>query len=407
MESDVLKTYKKIIMSNEWEKMMVKVKKIICAFAVALMCINFSLKISAADSNDFGQGRELTEIKESDLGNSDYGFYEYRGNVASAEKAVYYKNNGNLHVISANMDNQRLYDYEYNASFKLISKKNMKLPYNILGDIYVAPDNYIYIAVGQNNLKENDEQIVVKILKYDKSWKLKGTANINGGESNLFKGIYSPFEAGQADMTLQGNTLILHMARKMYKGNDGLRHQSNITFFINKNTMQLDKGTYYKPYASHSFNQFVRSANGYTYYVDHGDAYPRSVVMNAVNPSQAGREVDLFSIQGEIGDNYTGLTVNNFELSGNKGLIVGSSKPNNYEINGVKGNNSSMRSNICLITTNSNGDRNSFRWITKYNPNTSTTVVSEPKMLKIDENHFVILYGEEYNGANRLCYEGI
>ena len=72
----------------------------------------------------------------------------------------------------------------------------------------------------------------------------------------------------------------------MYTSADGLNHQANMTFQVNFTTAPMtvtDKQyTVYNTstgYARHSFNQFIRVENNKILAIDHGDAYPRSIVL--------------------------------------------------------------------------------------------------------------------------------
>lgn len=61
------------------------------------------------------------------------------------------------------------------------------------GGFYAAPDGNFYVVTGQKNLDENDRLTVVRVLKYDRTWKLLGATDISGDYTNMFKGIYIPF----------------------------------------------------------------------------------------------------------------------------------------------------------------------------------------------------------------------
>ncbi len=70
----------------------------------------------------------------------------------------------------------------------------------------------------------------------------------------------------------------------MYTSSDGLNHQSNLTMSVRQSDMKV-MDSFYKVmnssygYVSHSFNQFlIVDEAGRIVTLDHGDAYPRSVV---------------------------------------------------------------------------------------------------------------------------------
>ena len=82
-------------------------------------------------------------------------------------------------------------------------------------------------------------------------------------------------------------------------------------------------------YVSHSFNQFVRTDGRYLYRLDHGDAYPRAVVITKADVADI-TDCDykfVLPIEGGIGDNDTGVSAGGLELAGNHLVAVGNSVP--------------------------------------------------------------------------------
>ncbi|HBS44626.1 MAG TPA: hypothetical protein DEA91_09550, partial [Paenibacillus sp.] len=85
---------------------------------------------------------------------------------------------------------------------------------------------------------------------------------------------------------------------------------------MNTQTMTVtnDLGRFQKNHVSHSFDQYVLFDGAAHVLVDHGDAYPRSIVLNKGNGTSYN-EVDLFNIPGKIGANTTGVSIGGFEMS--------------------------------------------------------------------------------------------
>lgn len=63
---------------------------------------------------------------------------------------------------------------------------------------------------------------------------------------------------------------------------EGIHHQSNITFVINTQDMTLINSD--MPYCSHSFNQFVVNDGSHVYFLDHGDACYRGLILSPPSP---------------------------------------------------------------------------------------------------------------------------
>lgn len=335
----------------------------------------------------FGRVKSLTQLKGMGVTKCSYPWF-----WASPESTSYYTDNaGNLHIVAYN--GKALYDATCNSSFNITSTVKISLPLPIWGGFYAAPDGNFYVAVGQQNPNENDDLVVVKVLKYNRAWNLLGTTNISGGYSNMSKGIYIPFAAASLRMTQIGSTLIIHTGREMYSI-DGVHHQSDITFAIDTQTMTLIDSD--MPYNSHSFNQFVVNDGKNVYFMDHGDAFYRGLILSSFSASGAlvrNDAVNIFPFVGSIGENFTGCKVTGFSLIGNNLVTVGKSVPHNYTVNGQTGYEY-VRQNVYMILTDKNSLSSKLVWLTQY-PKSSKTEVTEPKLIPVSNDRFVILYSEE------------
>lgn len=213
-----------------------------------------------------------------------------------------------------------LYIDTINTDGRRISRKTIDFFGNRWGGtIYEAPDHNYYIATG-----ENEGGDVFYISKYDSQWNFLDKVNISAEDSYTRK----PFISGNSDMTLtENNILAVHAARGRLDG-----HQSNVTFLIDTENMQLIYTSQWGiDYVSHSFNQFADSEGSTVVTVDHGDGYPRGVIIHKYDVNKPGngaiysnyKEHLVFSIDGEIGDNYTGITVDGLGTGENNYLVVG------------------------------------------------------------------------------------
>lgn len=81
-------------------------------------------------------------------------------------------------------------------------------------------------------------------------------------------------------MAQYGNELYIHTSRLRYTSDDGKNHQSNLTIKINIDQMKVTdiSDPYPSNHVSHSFNQHIYADKNNVYFVDHGDARPRSRV---------------------------------------------------------------------------------------------------------------------------------
>lgn len=317
---------------------------------------------------------------------------QYGFNWASSDDAYYYVASGKFYMVVP--DNNCIRIYTLNSALKRTKTKKIKIKYDYFGGFYHGPDGNFYVAVGYKNPKEKDKKTVIKVIKYNKKWKKGKTCSIKGSASNAFKGIYVPFDAGSCRMDMQGTILYMHTCREMYAGNDGVHHQSNISFAIDTKTMK--GSTTGDVYTSHSFNQFVKFDNGNLYLLDHGDAFPRTITMTMIKDYKTAGEtntsVNLFRFKGNIGDNFTGCTVGGMEVSENNVLVCGTSQPHYCKIKGVSGMKSSYAQNAYLIVTDKETGKSTVKWLTKNNPKKTKTQVGETRMVKLDDNRFAVMY---------------
>lgn len=314
---------------------------------------------------------------------------QYSWNWASPDRTYYYEAGGKFYIVTV-QGNSKLTIYTLNSKMKYSGKKTVSLgKFDHFGGFHQGKDGNFYVAVGFNNPKESDTKTVIKVKQYSSKWKLKKTCSIKGSASNSFKGITIPFDAGSCRMDMLGSKLYLFTSREMYNG-----HQSNISFEINTKTMTAKEAN--DSYTSHSFNQYVKFKGNDLYLVDHGDAYPRSVVLthtkNYGSDHKEQNRIAAFKFQGEIGDNFTGATVDGMEVGSKNVLICGTSQPHNYKVKGIKGYGNYLKPNVYLCIVDRNASKSKVIWLTSYHPKKSKTNVTETRMVKLSDNRFAILY---------------
>ena len=182
----------------------------------------------------------------------------------------------------------------------------------------------------------------------------------------------------------------------MYKSSDGYHHQANVMIQFDKENIEITDSFYgvmnsSAGYVSHSFNQFVRAENNKMITVDHGDAYPRSVVLiEYPNDIDSGRfrsygckVTDLLGFVGNVGNNYTGASVGGFEISGTSYLTaINSINQSDFE-------NSETR-NIIVIVKPKDSETASVKQITSYAEGTESA--STPQLVKISDSRFMLMW---------------
>ena len=176
----------------------------------------------------------------------------------------------------------------------------------------------------------------------------------------------------------------------MYSG-----HQANVTFSVDTSNMSVIEGITGVVdgvgYVSHSFNQFIQVDNGTLVGSDHGDAYPRALVVfkyptdlskgNFV-PSYSNKckKYTMLSIPGRAGVNYTGVSQGGFEYSDSSYLIAGNSDTNG------KG---SAR-NVFISSIPKDGGTATVRYFSDYAGTEDSAAT--PQLVKTGSNSFVLLW---------------
>lgn len=224
-------------------------------------------------------------------------------------------------------DNKKLFRMSLGKDFSELSKDEIQMELPLFGGFYSGRD-YNFLVFGQFNEMESNDREVLRCVKYDKNWKRIGSLSVKGANT------YHPFDAGSCRMTEVNGRLYIHTCHTMYITDDKAHHQANMTYVINESDMKLADKNYditnfeWTGYVSHSFNQFVLSDDNYLYRVDHGDAYPRGVVMSRAKSGADIKKIEgitVYDIEGEVGNNYTGVSVGGAESSYSNILVAGNS----------------------------------------------------------------------------------
>ena len=285
--------------------------------------------------------------------------------------------------------NRVLIEY-YNASGSVTLRKSITNSLPEFGGYYHDEDGSNYLVFGRANSKESDSLVVVRVIRYDSAWKEQGRCDIKGINT------LGPFNAGSLRMDAADGRLYIHTCHAMYKSDDGLRHQANMSFAIDQASMSLvysstGIASLGRGYVSHSFNQYVRIEDGYLYRVDHGDASPRGIALTKTPLSKNLSEPELFhtvaSFRNKTDSNYTGASVGGLEISDTHALIAW---------NEDASESSSVR-NVYVTAVDKTEGTTSTTTLTKYK---STTICFTPQLVKIDGRHFLALWTEHASKKN-------
>ncbi|MCM1209670.1 MAG: hypothetical protein NC309_12175, partial [Ruminococcus sp.] len=359
-------------------------KKRIFAYLISIMLI---LSVVCAD-NLLGIAasakEECIEYTGTNVDNQNYSryaapVYSYLTKTADNKLMVVQAGNG--------IDGIGVLYYDMNYQFQNESKIKQELP--IFGGFYETETNY-YLLTGQTNSEESANVEVYRITKYDKSWNRISSVGLYDCNTT------TPFSAGSARMTHQGKWLLIHTSHEMYKSSDGYNHQANVTIQVDTDNMTITDSltgvsNVGRGYVSHSFNQFIELENNKAVTIDHGDAYPRSIVLVKYNSditsgkfSSSCSSVNVMSFPGATGQNATGASVGGFENADSYYLVAGNSVVQDTE------NLSRTTRNIFVSSVDKNTNAVSTTWITNYAEGDGTT--STPHFFKIASNKYMLLW---------------
>ncbi|MBQ8960680.1 MAG: leucine-rich repeat protein [Ruminococcus sp.] len=247
----------------------------------------------------------------------------------------------------------------------------------IFGGVFFG-ESYNFIVFGDTNYEEDDQREVFRIVKYSKDWERLGSTSVYGANTHI------AVDGGSLRMAEKDGNLYVYTCHTMYaSARDGRNHQANLMIIVNEEAMVCAAND--NNYASHSFDQFVRSDSSGIYFADLGDAYPRTVVLH----NDKKRSFDALAIQGAIGDNNTGVTLGGLELSDDNILLAGNtvdqSDAESYDYNGQR--------NIFISVTDKGLTSTSCKFLTDYDGSENISPLT-PQLVKAGSDTFYVLWEE-------------
>lgn len=395
-------------MKRTWRKNCGKIAGVMAAALVAGLLPTGALgqvHAAVAAEDDGSVVYENTEALETEdnlvYGRSSNGdnahAQKYTGNWASVVTS---------YIVAGEKDTYYTIDYTngswvkvtlYDKNGKRLAESRIPLELSLFGGFYAGSDGY-YFVFGQNNEEEDNNKEVIRIVKYDKNWIRKGSISLDGANT------IHPFAAGSLRMVQYNNLLYIRTCHKMYTTSDGLNHQANVTIEVDTDKLKIVNVNYSimnigAGYVSHSFNQYVAMDGDQLVAADHGDAYPRSMVAGRYDNIATGADlnswygydsVNMLSLTGKHGENYTGATLGGLEVTDTSYMIVGSTvkQDANYHSN--------KTANVYVATVPKDeldDSKVNYREITQYAED-GTYSASVPQLVKVSDDYYAVLWEE-------------
>ena len=283
------------------------------------------------------------------------------------------------------------------SSKKLDLSSSVYLP--LFGGFY-AGEKYNYIVTGQANLDESNDQSVFAVTRISKDFKSFKTKILKG------RNTYIPFKAGSCRMTEAGGKLYIHTCHQMYQSDDGNRHQANMSFVFDPESMTFEQEHYEVTYhyssaafnyISHSFDQFIVSDDEAVYSYDSGDYYPRALALSKYDLSKSRRyDSEIVAIPDATSHyNYTSVLTGGMALS--KDNVITGVKMADMSA-ATLDEYTDLKDIYVIVTPKSSiGNENATKLVnlTNYQNKTSSTMRnSAPKIVKINDDKFIVMWKE-------------
>lgn len=376
--------------------------------------------LDAGDEDDYMYYDKLSFAEETQLPVKGEGYnfnveipdYEinYYPKYGMSARNVLLEKNKRGTYLKAYADGDYVTITKYSAKGEVMGATAVKYELPIFGAVY-SGKKYNYVAFGNKDAGESGNKESVRIVKYDKEWKRISSVSVSSGKTNAV----APFRATSARFAENGNQLILHTGRLRFKSSDGINHQSNLSIYVDTSTMKVTSVSSLFPtnHVSHSFDAYVRYDGGTAVFLDLGDASPRSVILQKASGG-GFKKATIYGIKGPKGANYTGVTVGGLEVSSKNYLTVlttinqsaakwGKANSNSSKNSGMMPTNEgSLRRDLILcVTPRSLNSGTKTIMIGEYSKTSKTALA--PKLLKISDNKFAVLWGE-YSGKKVSDY---
>lgn len=280
----------------------------------------------------------------------------------------------------------------YDNSFRIKSRKTIPLELEYWGGFFNGSDSY-YLVEGRSNEKENDAAEVIRVIRYNKSWKKTGTASITSN-TQLFGGdVRYPFEYGCVEMAEQNGKLYIVTGHQGYVDEFiGQGHQGYLMVEVDLVTM---KGKIIQSDLWHSFAQYIKSEESYLYVLEQSEGSRFTKLTRYRTATNEKTSLNVFSYGGSrtstrAVDCYA--SVDGMAVSANHILCIGTSidqkkydsvtwdTPHNIYLTVTPKNNFTEDATVVKQLTNYTGNGKSFLGV---------------KLTKINDNRFMVSWEED------------
>jgi len=297
--------------------------------------------------------------------------------------STFVNQDGTVTVCVSDEDAKTVHIYEFSMTLELQRQLSFPYEFDMFGAFTKDSDGnyYLFYAKEAADLYQKDadnEPENMLMVKYDRGGN-KIKTYTRKPKVGTDKGIQLPFRAGNCRLEISGSMLAVYFARRMFKGEDDVAHQASYGFVLNKDT--FEEVPVAKPYASHSFNQFILPINNGFVFADHGDAYPRAFKFSrAYGDNSNIKYLNSFTFAGNTGDNAT-----NAQMGGLAKTSGG------YIFAGTYGESPNKRNLLILTFDEAITAISNPRYLTTY-AETDNHSIGNPKIVGIGSGQYLLLW---------------
>lgn len=295
---------------------MLTMKKRASALTAGICCAALCMSsLSALTADAAGSSRIIRY--DGEISGSNLSANQYWGNWALPLSSYLVENDdGTFTRVEAREQEQQVLVETFTKEGELLNSLFLDADMPLFGGFYSGKD-YNFLVFGDNNLDESEQKPVFTVVKYSKNWKKLGGVVRSGMNT------YQMFYFGSLRMTETDGSLFIHTCHTMYQ-NGGAHHQANCTFVVDEATMEMEQALFEVSnvshgYISHSFNQFIEADGSNLFRADHGDAYPRGLILTQSPLDDirdcVHRNVLTVGSTYDVGGNSTGFTLGGFAVS--------------------------------------------------------------------------------------------
>ncbi|MCR5544073.1 MAG: leucine-rich repeat domain-containing protein [Eubacterium sp.] len=304
-----------------------------------------------------------------------------------------------------------IYIENYDNNFNIVSRKTLAAELPVYGGFYSSNDAY-YFVFGKNNLEEDDNAEVVRVVKYSKNWTRLGACSIKSGSDDSFSQVRYPFDGFGVSILEVNGKLYVATAHEGYV--DPQFNMGHTGFYM----LQIDTKTMTGGVVDynlwHSFSQHLAAKDKDNIFVLEESEGSRCTILSKLTEDKPYR--NQYVIPLEYGGSRTsawaiatGATADAVEVAGNNVIAVGTSIDQSRYDDETYNPTYNIYMSVTPIN-NFTDEATTFKWFTNDNAKNYYGV----KLIRINDNRLMLMWeknedsqtidGDDILSSGRLHY---